>query len=148
MDVNDTVVITKTGIYTISPLLSSMVIFNDLGYILIAMIGGLASMINEHFEYLRCVKDRKGRGEEPDISAFQALVGALGIGFLFTLGSFILFNSAGEHIIAWATKSYVNIELLIKVAPSFWMVLTIWLSTKAVTFYKWFSRSVDKRSQQ
>jgi len=148
MDVNDTVVITKTGIYTISPLLSSMVIFNDVGYLFIAMIGGIASMINEHFEYIRCVKEHRDQGKEPNVSAFQALIGALAIGFLFTLGSFILFNSAGEHIVSWASKSYVNIELVLKVAPSFWMILTIWLSTKAVTFYKWYSRYIDKRSQQ
>ena len=114
-----------------SMLFSSMVVFQDPTYIVIGLIGALVSVGSEYYD-LRKLEDLATKNDEEfDASIGQSLFRAFVIGLLFTLLSFIFLTQAGESLI----KHIFGLGVAVKLLPSFWMIGTIYLSTKSIAIY-------------
>ncbi|MBT8349088.1 MAG: hypothetical protein HKP62_06570 [Sulfurovum sp.] len=130
----------KTTVFGSSALLSNMVIFNDIGYIIIGIIGCIASMMSESYDYTRAKRIKEKNGEECIRNYLSSISMAFVIGILFTLASFMILNIIGEQIISYVT----GMDLVVKLTPSIWMILTLIMATKAVKIYsKYLTKELD-----
>lgn len=103
-------------------LLSTMVIFQDPTYVIIAGLGSFASMASAYYDY-----NRKECGE---CAFHKELLKAFLIGSLFTLLSFMLLIHSHASII-----EALELDFLKNILPSFWLVLTIALATESVSLW-------------
>lgn len=138
MDKNETIIaITsmvasqKQTALTGSYILSSMVVFNDPSYVIIGVIGAVVSTMSHHYD----IQKEKALSLIDDTPFYKTtsleVVKAFLIGFLFTIAFFLFMNQVGESII----KHYIGIEIISKLMPSFYMVLTLYLSTLSIGIY-------------
>lgn len=114
-----------------SAMFSTMVIFDDPAYIIIGLIGAMVSVGSEYYDLVKLRDKVIAKGEECKISIHYDLVKAFIIGLLFTMLSFMFFTQAGEALI----KHVFGIGIAVKLLPSFWMLLTIYLSSKSIAIY-------------
>jgi len=114
-----------------SMLFSSMVIFNDPAYLIIGVIGALVSVGSEYYDLKRLQRKSEHEGsvfiESIPMNLFKAFV----IGLLFTIMSFLFLTQAGEAMI----KHIFGLGVMVKLLPSFWMIGTVYLSTKSIAIY-------------
>lgn len=137
MDRNETII---TGVSIVagqksaiggSMMFSTMVIFDDPAYIIIGLIGAMVSVGSEYYDLIKLKEKRAKEGEECMISIGHDLIKAFIIGLLFTMLSFMFFTQAGETLI----NHVFGLGIAVKLLPSFWMLLTIYLSSKSIAIY-------------
>ena len=138
MDKNETIIAIGTMVASQkqtalsgSYILSSMVVFNDPSYIIIGIIGAIVSAMSHHYDIQKekalCVITNTPFTKIPKAEVLKALI----IGFLFTIAFFLFVNDAGEATI----KHFIGIDIVSKLLPSFYMVLTLYLSTLSIGIY-------------
>ena len=138
MDKNETIVAVGTVIVAGkksavggSMLFSSMVVFNDPAYLIIGFIGALVSVGSEYYDLVKLKRETEQKDEVFISSIPHNLFKAFIIGLLFTILSFLFLTQAGEALI----KHVFGLGVVIKLLPSFWMIGTIYLSTKSIAIY-------------
>lgn len=112
-------------------LLSSMVIFNDPAYVVIACLGAFTSMASAYYDVQTSKQTKEENGEVCTGRLGLEMFKAFWIGAIFTLLSFMVFSQAGGE----ALKSMFNVDWFHKMLPSFWLLITIALSTESVYFF-------------
>lgn len=122
-------------------LLSSMVIFNDPAYIVIAGLGAFVSMASAFYDVQTSKETKKAKGEECTAKLGLEMGKAFLIGAIFTVLSFMVFNHAGGE----AMKSFFNVDWFHKMLPSFWLLFTLALSTESVYFFSSFMSLFKKK---
>ncbi len=132
------VVVGKKSAVGGSMLFSSMVIFQDPTYIVIGLIGAFVSVGSEYYDLKKLEKDTAISVKKNGLSIPQHLVKAFVIGLLFTIMSFIFLMQVGESLI----KHIFGLGVAVKLLPSFWMVGTIYLSTKSIAIYSAMSKKM------
>ena len=121
-----------------SMVFSSMVIFNDPAYIIIGLIGAMVSVGSEYYDLIKMREEETDQCKVCRVSIGHNLFKAFLIGLLFTMMSFMFFTQAGESLI----KHVFGLSVATKLLPSFWMILTIYLSTKSIAIYNTFSKKM------
>ncbi len=121
-----------------SLLFSSMVIFEDPAYLIIGLIGAFFSVLSEYYDLVKIKREKKQQGQECIASIWQNLIKAFILGLLFTIGSFLILNQVGNELV----KHYTGMTIIVKILPSFWMIFTLWMSTKSIAIYNKFSLKV------
>jgi len=124
--------------------MSTMVLFTDPIYGILAFIGAFVSMGSAYYDYGILKKQHEHNNTECLKSLNLELVKAFFIGAILSVSSFLLFIGGGNAILTYILGNNVAIELI----PSFWFMLTIWLTTLAVPIWEYIthipSRLVDK----
>jgi hypothetical protein len=114
-----------------SSLLSSMVIFTDPAYIIIAGLGAFVSMGSAYYDFDKARQTALANDEPFTKSKSMELGKAFVIGAIFTLLSFMLFHQVGMEFVA--DNPYYS--WLSNLLPSFWLVVTVALATESVTIW-------------
>ena len=121
-----------------SYVLSSMVVFSDSSYFIIGAIGAVVSSMSHHYDITQERTLAKINNILFSRSIPLEIIKSFLIGFLFTVACFIFLNQAGNA----AIKHYVGINVVVQLLPSFWMIVTLYLSTKSIAIYNKFSLKV------
>ena len=128
-----TVIATKKTAFS-SSLLTSMVIFNDPAYIIIAGLGAFASMGSAWYDFVMEKRRNEKKGKQFLKQMHLELTKAFLIGAIFTVLSFMLFTQVGGEIM----KNFINVDWFDKMLPSFWLIFTVALATESVNIWDWF----------
>ena len=124
-----------------SSMLATMVVFNDPAYVIIASIGAFVSMGSAHYDLSILRRKRELENKKCYRQMFQELSKAFLMGFLVTLLSFLLLSQTIEH---GTVGDITGVKWLDKMLPSFWMILTIAVSTEAVSIWDRVKQRVNK----
>ena len=114
-----------------SSLLGGMIIFQDMSYIAIALMGAFVSVGSAYYDINKMKEKKKKKNEPCVINTKNELLKAWGIGFLFSLLSFLLFLQVGGEVM----KKMSGVDWFNDMLPSFWLVLTVALATEAPTMW-------------
>ncbi len=121
-----------------SVMFSSMVIFDDPAYIIIGLIGAMVSVGSEYYDLSKMKQEAEKENRECKISIGIDLVKAFVIGLLFTVLAFLFFIQAGEALL----KHAFGLSVVVKLLPSFYMLASIYLSSKSIAIYNALSRKM------
>lgn len=119
-----------------SVMFSSMVIFDDPAYIIIGLIGAFISVGSEYYDMYKLKEQAEKENKECNISVVHDLIKAFVIGLIFTILAFLFFIQAGEALL----KHAFGLSLMVKLLPSFYMLASIYLSSKSIAIYNAFFR--------
>lgn len=114
-----------------SALFSSMVIFNDPAYLIVAAVGGFVSMGMAYYDFIM-IKEKAKQEERDCIHKLHLeLSRAFALGLIFSLLSFTLLLSSGDNIVKYLSNNKLATDTL----PSVWMIITIIIATNANGMY-------------
>ena len=116
-----------------SSLLTSMVIFNDPAYIIIAGLGAFVSMGSAHYDFTMEKRRNEKKGKVFLKQMHLELTKAFIVGAIFTVLSFMLLVQVGGEVM----KNFINVDWFDKMLPSFWLIFTVALSTESVNIWNW-----------
>jgi hypothetical protein len=124
------IAIGKKAVYGTPILLSNMVIFNDLSYMIIALLGAFVSTISHRFDIYEMKREAHRKSEEFTVSMFMEFSKAFVLGGIIALLLFLLFNGTGGSLVKHFFGMSVS-DLL----PSFWFILALAFATESVKIW-------------
>ena len=119
IDNNQTFLIKAGGIISGSSIMSNMVIFSDIGYMFLAIMGGVISLIGMVHEIAKGENDYKSI-----VWLFGELFKSFMLGAVLTPMFFMLLMSAGQDIISQITGLQIHSDIF----SSFWWLMSLIMS--------------------
>jgi len=113
-----------------SSLLSSMVIFQDPIYLIIATIGAFVSMGSAYYDFSKMKQKKEINHEKCTKTLGTEMLRAFTFGAIITVLSFMLFTRMDKN-----GFNALNIPFLNGMLPSFWFIITLIIATESVTIW-------------
>jgi hypothetical protein len=136
--VNQTIAVKAAS--TSGGFMTTMVLFTDPIYLVLAFIGAFVSMGSAYYDYGIKKKEHEVAHTVCLKVLNLELIRAFIIGAILSVSSFLLFIGGGNTLL----NHFVDDKLAIELIPSFWFMLTIWLTTLAVPIWE-YTTSIPSR---